>query len=124
MKQGPIANTIIRQALRDGTPIPEAIRNAPDLEIGLHFYFMAFLDLTTCRSIGMSMEGPIWWTAIDRYAERWKLKGERCEDLFYYIAEMDKVFLEYRAETIKKESKKGTKGKSGKKTLTKRKDDG
>lgn len=126
MKQGPIASTIIKQALRNGTPIPEAIANAPELMAGLQFYFVAFLDLTSCRSLGMGNEGPIWWTAIDKYAGRLELEGERREDLFHYISEMDKVYLEYRAKEAKKSSKatKGTTSTKGRKSLTKRADDG
>jgi hypothetical protein len=97
-------------------PVPEAIKNAPELAIGLQFYFVAFLDLGSCRSLGQGFEGPIWWTAIDQYANRMELVGERRDDFFYHMAELDKVYLKEQSKRLKEATDKaGSKGKINKK---------
>lgn len=94
---------IIEQCIRQRMPLPEKIRNAPSLELGLDLFYVAFMDLTSCRAVGFG-EGPIPWTATRIMAdEELGLAGEQREDLFYYIGRMDTVYLEHRAK--KQESK-------------------
>jgi hypothetical protein len=123
LKQGPAEQSILRQHVRDGTPLPNAIANAPELEIGLHLYYVIFFELMSCRSLGQGSEGPIWWTAIDSFCNRNHIHGEQREDVFHHINELDKEYLKYRVKEIKKELAKGGKGKS-KNGLTKRNDNG
>lgn len=101
MEQGATEQAILRQCAQLKLPIPDAIANAPILTEGLELYFMAFLDLTTCRSYGMS-EGPIPWTAIRDWAAYNKLSTYQTDDLFYMVREMDNAYLDYRAKQQKK----------------------
>ncbi len=97
MTQGPTEKTIIEQAVRGRKPLPDAIANAPDLQHGLELYYVAFMDLTSSRALGAT-EGPIAWNVIDYYCRAQEFSQEQREDTFYYIAEMDKAYLDYRAE--------------------------
>jgi hypothetical protein len=100
LEQGATEQAILRQCAQLKLPIPDAIANAPILTEGLELYFMAFLDLTTCRSYGMS-EGPIPWTAIKDWATYNGLSVTQTEDLFYMVREMDNAYLDYRAKKQK-----------------------
>jgi hypothetical protein len=73
-------------------PLPEKIANAPELAPGLDLFYVAFLELATCRTSGWG-EGPIPWTAIDRYAEANAFEGEQREDLFHHVRAMDQGYL-------------------------------
>lgn len=100
MEQGATEQAILRQCAQLKLPIPDAIANAPILTEGLELYFMAFLDLTTCRNQGMG-DGPIPWTAIKDWAMYYGLNELQTDDLFYMIREMDAAYLDYRAKQQK-----------------------
>ena len=51
-----------------------------------------FASLETCRGVGMEA-GPIPWTAIDRYAERYGIDGDGFERLSVWIRSMDRAAL-------------------------------
>jgi hypothetical protein len=53
---------------------------------------VAFLDLSTCRQLGMEV-GPIPWTAIHDYADRKYLSSDEREELEYVIRYVDTVYL-------------------------------
>ena len=91
----------MRECARSRTPLPEAIANAPELAPGLGLYFGAFFDLTTCRAQGWS-QGPIPWTAIDRYAEANGFLGEQRVDLFHHVRAMDAGYLAWARERSSK----------------------
>lgn len=48
----------------------------------------AYNALATTRSIGMAT-GPIPWTAVDRYAERYGIEGDAFERLTAWVRMMD-----------------------------------
>ena len=64
--------------------------------MGLELYYKAFFDLSSCRTGLHGSEGPILWTALDRWAEKYELDEEQWEDLVYYIGQMDEVKLRRR----------------------------
>lgn len=78
-----------------GAPIPDKIKNAPILLPGLQFYYQAFLDLSTCRPLGMS-EGPIPWSALNTYAEREGLTDDDYDRFSSLIRAMDAAYLGHR----------------------------
>jgi hypothetical protein len=82
-------------------PLPEKIRNAPELQQGLGFYFTAFLELSSCRAIGMGT-GPVPWLAIQKYSEVYDIQGEQKEDLVHHIQLLDTVYLEWESKREKK----------------------
>jgi hypothetical protein len=90
-------------------PIPERIQNAPTLHFGLELYYLAFLDLTSCRGTGYGTEGPIPWLAMDRWAVRHELSDEQWQDLQFHLGRMDEVYLKYKAEKLKASLGKGAK---------------
>lgn len=46
------------------------------------------------------MEGPIGWLSVDEYADRKELDEEQRDDLHYFIARMDKVYLDFRSKKL------------------------
>lgn len=98
LEQGKSEAAILDQAYKGNEEVPDAIKNAPELYEGLAFYYRAFLDLSTCREIGMA-EGPIPWNALDTYASRYGLIGEERERFFTLMRALDGEYLRYREKT-------------------------
>lgn len=92
--------------------VPPAIREAPELTLGLGGFYEAFWDLHTCRPLGMS-EGAISWLAIDAYATARGLDPDQREDLHHHIRIMDRAYLEHLSKQREKESKRGGKAQPG-----------
>lgn len=78
-------------------PIPDRIKNAPQLRLGLELYLQAFYDLNTCRPSGWGLM-PIPWTATREYAEAFDYDEEQTERLFHHIPVMDAAFREYHSK--------------------------
>lgn len=97
--------TIIRQSLQMGRPLPKRIQDAPELRFGLDLYYGAFFDLNSCRMSGWA-EGPIPWTSIKDYCIAHELDDEQIEDMFYLVRAMDNAYLDFHL-------KKAKRGKSG-----------
>lgn len=97
MVQGPVEKKIIKRCMAEKLPLPEAIRNAPNLFMGLELYMQGFNDLDSARTIGMA-EGPIPWNAVEEYCRLNEFDEEQTTDMHYYIKEMDAVFLEERSK--------------------------
>lgn len=95
MEQGPVEQKIIKDCVRYGMPLPDKIANAPHLQLGLEFYYHAFINLNTERRFGQ-VEGPIPWSAIENYGMRRQLDEEELVDLHFYVSTMDSAYLEYR----------------------------
>lgn len=100
LEQGPVEKRIITQCMRDGLPLPDRIKDAPELQLGLELFFGAFLELSSCRFIGLE-EGPIPWLAIHQYCQAYRIRGEQREDMFLHIRSMDNAYFKH------KESKRG-----------------
>lgn len=81
--------------MRERLPLPARIQNAPSLELGLELYYGAFLDLHTCRPLGLD-EGPIRWIDIHDYADRLELSEDQRDDLHYHVRAMDNAYLDWR----------------------------
>ena len=91
---------IVEKCVRMRMPYPDAIQNAQELHPGLNLFYTAFLDLTSCRTLGYS-EGPISWLTIHHYCEANGIEGEQREDMFYHIAHLDKAYLDWAAKKQK-----------------------
>lgn len=94
---------IVAQAIRDGFPLPDRIKNAPELLPGLEMYLTAFNRLSTCRQIGMAC-GPIPYTAIGVYADQQGFDEEHTDMLYFFMESLDLAFLNWSAK--KNETKK------------------
>lgn len=81
------------------------MRDAPELRLGLHFYFFAFHELSSSRPVGWGMM-PIPWSTIAEYAVLFGLEADEFEDLVHHVRALDRVYLEYHASQTKKERKR------------------
>lgn len=68
--------------------------------MGLEFYFTAFLELTSCRTIGFGV-GPIPWLAIIKYCEIHEVEGDQRDDLIYHVQVLDGVYLDWENKKAK-----------------------
>lgn len=71
-----------------GQPIPDFIKNKPELESGLAVYFQAYLDLDNERTHAFGPAG-IPTTAMLAYAKAFKFTDEQTDDLVYFLRQMD-----------------------------------
>lgn len=83
---------VVRQCREKGWPLPEEIKNKPELLPGLDLYYLAFFDISDCRSMGMQV-GPIPWTVVRTYANELGFDQDQTEALHYHIRMMDDEFL-------------------------------
>jgi len=95
-----IEQSIAKQALRSGRPVPDRIANAPELKPGLLLYMQAFFDLDSERSHAFGPT-PIPWTSIYQYTKAFELDPEQTEDMFYFIKAMDSANLKRIEEKSK-----------------------
>lgn len=66
------------------------------------------MELHTCRG-GLGCDGPIPWTAVDAYCNRYGLRGDRADDMLYYIRAMDDAWLEHNRKKQEAERKRSGK---------------
>lgn len=92
LELGSTEQSIAKQSIRSGQPVPDRILNAPILRFGLEFYLQAFFDLDSERSQGMGL-GRIPWLAIKAYAAHYDLDDEQSDALIYFIRAMDIAHL-------------------------------
>lgn len=90
--------------MKQGLPIPQRIRDAPQLLPGLDVYYQVFLELCTERQVGFG-EGPIPSSAIDYYIERrpWLTHDDRLW-MRALVRRLDIEYIKYR------DSKRGKPG--------------
>lgn len=86
-------------------PVPDAIRNAPELHLDEQLYFTGYLDLNSCRPIGMG-EGPIPWSAMMEYCMVHGIAGELLDDFMYIIRHLDNEIQAYKAAKREAETPK------------------
>lgn len=68
----------------------------------LLFEWSAFLDLSTDRQSGFGV-GPIGWTAIDRYAQRYGLAGDEFARFAALMRAMDLAYLDWQQKKTEAE---------------------
>lgn len=85
-------------------PLPEVLKNPPELLPGLDFYLSAFYTLSSCRSVGMGL-GPIPWTAVMNYGTLYCSTEESFEDLQYHVRHLDEIYLNWVNESSKAKEK-------------------
>jgi hypothetical protein len=78
-------------------PIPSKIANAPELLAGLELYFLAYLELATCRPTSFGDDAPIPWLAVENWALSNGLDEEQRDDLHFHVAAMDGAHLGHKA---------------------------
>lgn len=91
---GKLEQNIAKQAVQAGKEIPDRIKNAPSLEIGLDLYLSAFFDLESDRQIGFGI-GPISWSVVNEYTKANQFDDEQRQKLQRYVKAMDSVYLSH-----------------------------
>lgn len=103
---------MLDQCYANNRPLPQWLRNAPRLWPGLSPIYAAFVELSTCRTFGMT-PGPIPWTAIMQYADLEGMDGDERANLLYLIRAMDRAFLGHSTGDKKTPPPKPKGGKIG-----------
>ena len=86
---------ILEDCYRLRRPLPQAIREAPELNLGLEFAYQAFWELTTCRPVGFGV-GAIPWSAIREYALAYGVDEEEdFSEFTLLIRAMDRVYVDH-----------------------------
>jgi len=82
-------------------PLPDRIQNAPELFLGLELFYVAFMNLSSCRSQGYGTEGPIGWLQINDYCITYGIIGEQRDDLIYHVQHLDETYLGFKTKKLK-----------------------
>lgn len=77
--------------------LPADVRGAPELRLGLGLFYRAFLDLNSCRQVGLG-DGPIPWTDVHAYGLANGFDAELLDELHDHIAAMDGAYRKWLAE--------------------------
>ena len=85
---------IVEDCVRSRQPFPAAVLNGAELPEELRLFYAAFLDLTSCRTLGQGI-GPIPWLAIHYYCGAHEIEGEQREEVFYHVTRLDKEYLDW-----------------------------
>lgn len=88
--------SLAKQAMRAGQPLPDRIANAPQLIPGLHLYLNAFFDLDSERSHSFGYS-RIPLSAIREYAIAYEFEDYQQEDLIFFIKRMDSANADHIA---------------------------
>jgi hypothetical protein len=106
---GDIEESVAKQAIQNGMPIPDRIQNAPGLLPGLDIFLGAFFELDSERthSNGVTM---IPASKIHDWADRYRLSDEMREDMIHHIRWMDADHCKRVAAKQKAAAEAGAKG--------------
>lgn len=113
LEMGQSEKTIALQAIRAGQPIPERIRNAPTVPLGLELYLVAFFDLDSERTHNGSVQ-RIPWTSMAQYANAYGFSEEQTMELFHFVKKMDAEHCKRLEAKMKAEADNATKRAKGK----------
>lgn len=89
-------------------PLPDKIKNKPEITTGLDLYWKAFQDLSSDRDIGMGV-GPIPWSAMHTWASRNHIRGDDFERFVLVLRGLDNVYMEKQGKKSKGKMGKGKK---------------
>ena len=79
----------VRRGLK--SQLPPGVENAPQLNQGLELYWLAYSDLSTCRTF----HGVIPWDSMAIYARANQFSDEQHRLLIIYVREMDAEYQEW-----------------------------
>jgi hypothetical protein len=95
---------IAKQCIHSGMPLPDFIKNEPELMPGLGMFLQAFWDLSTCRQMGMGL-GPIPWLSIQEYCILLGGDEDFNREFHYHIRQIDNAYLNWVNESNKVKTK-------------------
>lgn len=87
----------------EGEDVP-ALREMPSI-VGLEWIWTAYMDLRTCRDVGMAV-GPIPWWAIEMYKERKGYSWEEGSLMEYCLEAIERKLSKYQEKKDKKEKER------------------
>jgi hypothetical protein len=90
----------IAMYLRRKKVVPEHLLQVPELCLGLELFYRAFMELSSCRQVGMG-EGPIPWTAIQSWCTENGVQADQRHRVFHHVRQMDLAYLKHQADTLK-----------------------
>lgn len=90
-------------------PLPERIKNAPELTPGLELFYNGFIECGTCRQIGMAV-GPIPYTDLVAYCAGHEIEGEQREDFLWLAQRLDQKYMDW---SLKRGKPSGVRDKDG-----------
>ncbi|NQS89950.1 hypothetical protein HQ584_09190 [Patescibacteria group bacterium] len=94
---------------------PKLVKEKPVLNYCQNWYYRSFTELSTCRDVGMG-EGPIPWTAIDRFCIRYGItEFWEFDDFVYIIRKIDNEYLKLRADKNANRTDKHSNQREGRK---------
>jgi hypothetical protein len=85
--------------MRSNQPLPDPIANAPEIPLGLGFFYKAFQELSSER-----MEGPRPGSAFRAFCRDEDVTGELADDVMFHVRNLDNTLLEYRRKKAEKEN--------------------
>lgn len=88
--------------MRSNQPLPDPIANAPEIPLGLGFFYKIFQELCSERT-----DGYIPGSAIRAYCRDEDIYGELADDVAYHVKNLDHALLEFRRK--KTEVERGAK---------------
>lgn len=92
--------------------MPDKIKNAPALYLGLALYLNAWFELDLERD--RTKLEPIKRSSCFEYAADFDLTEEQADDLWFYIQRMDRDFLAWYKTKLPKPPKTGKARRGGK----------
>jgi hypothetical protein len=95
---------IVKSCMQSGMPLPDFIKNEPELMPGLEIFLQAFWDLSTCRQMGMGL-GPIPWTSVQEYCTINGGSEEFNRDMHFHIRQLDAAYLAWCSDKNKESAK-------------------
>ena len=107
LQQEPMSDLIVKQSERYGMPLPQKIVDAPELSLGLDFFYTSFVHLLTCRN----MSGIIPFTDIESYAVANQITGDQKDLLHFHVRKLDNAYSDYQNKKNKRDQKIKNKGK-------------
>lgn len=95
------------QLAAEGQDVP-ALDARPTVD-GVEWIWDAWIDLGTCRAIGMDI-GPVPWTAISAWAQWNGLDGDDFEELTFCVRHLEGVYRDH-VDGKRKQSERRAKAK-------------
>lgn len=84
--------------MKSNQPLPDPIVNAPEIPLGLGFFYKIFQELSSERT-----DGYIPGSAIRAYCRDEDIWGELADDVAYHVKSLDHALLEFRRKKHEKD---------------------
>jgi hypothetical protein len=92
--------SVIDRCNRTGSAIPDKILNAPELWLGLDYFYDIFMELSNDRGVGMGL-GPIPSHSIRAFCKDTGCTFEEQSEITHIIRQLDSVYLKFYSEKTK-----------------------